>query len=282
MMLLTSLCVLVACFMYFLFESLRAEKRRKHLEQLTEYQSKTKESVIAKLSKVISSNDKAELEKKFVEAGYYNKELAKYYFPAKVVIVIIVSLAAYFSELSDMHKLLVGMLALIAIIIAPDALLEMRRKALIRRVSAQLPYLLDMMSVCVQTGMTIEASLLYLAEELESFDSDLCYQIKKTSDMAKIHGLEKSLNDFSERVPTTAVRSFVLTIIQNLQYGTSISNVLSDLAEDMRKIQILTVEEKVGKLSAKMSVPLILFIMFPIVVLILAPGIMQMSLKIAG
>ncbi|TOO76471.1 biotin synthase, partial [Vibrio parahaemolyticus] len=58
--------------------------------------------------------------------------------------------------------------------------------------------------------------------------------------------------------------------------------VLSDLAEDMRKVQILTVEEKVGKLSAKMSVPLILFIMFPIVILILAPAVMQMSLKIGG
>ncbi|WP_394241589.1 type II secretion system F family protein [Vibrio astriarenae] len=282
MMLLVSFCVLVGCVVYFFFESLRLERRRKHMEQLVEYQSQTKETVISKLSKVISSNDKAELEKKFVEAGYYNKELAKYYFPAKVFIVVLVSLAAYLSDLTDMSKLLVSLLALITIIIAPDALLDLRRKALIRRVSAQLPYLLDMMSVCVQTGMTIEASLLYLAEELESFDSDLCYQIKKTSDMAKIHGLEKSLNDLSERVPTTAVRSFVLTVIQNLQYGTSISNVLSDLAEDMRKMQILTVEEKVGKLSAKMSVPLILFIMFPIVVLILAPGIMQMSLNITG
>ena len=52
------------------------------------------------------------------------------------------------------------------------------------------------------------------------------------------------------------------------------------LREDMRKVQILTVEEKVGKLSAKMSVPLILFIMFPIVILILAPSIMQMTLNI--
>jgi len=72
----------------------------------------------------------------------------------------------------------------------------------------------------------------------------------------------------------------VLTIIQNLQYGTSVAQTLSDLAEDMRKVQILTVEEKVGKLSAKMSVPLILFIMFPIVILILAPSIMQMTLSI--
>ncbi|MDR9826105.1 type II secretion system F family protein [Vibrio sp. FNV 38] len=282
MTLIISFSVLFTCIVYFAFESLRSERRKKYLDQVVDYQSGKKSSLASKVAKAISANDKTELEKKLVEAGYYDKEWAKYYLPLKVALVLLVAIALFLSDLSDMNKLLAGMVGLIAIIIAPDFILDVRRKSLIRKTSSQLPYLLDMMSVCVQTGMTIEAALLYLGEELKAFDKDLSYQIKKTSDMAKIHGLEKSLNDLSERVPTTAVRSFVLTIIQNLQYGTSISNVLSDLAEDMRKIQILTVEEKVGKLSAKMSVPLILLIMFPIVVLILAPGIMQMSLNIGG
>lgn len=58
------------------------------------------------------------------------------------------------------------------------------------------------------------------------------------------------------------------------------ANILSDLAEDMRRIQLLRVEEKVGKLAAKMSVPLILLIMFPIVILILAPGVMQVEFNV--
>ncbi len=184
------------------------------------------------------------------------------------------------SDMTANNQLIIIIFTLIAVIVLPDTLLQMRRKMLIFKTSSQLPYLLDMMSVCVQTGMTIEAALVYLGKELAEFDSDLCYQIKRTSDSAKIHGLEKALNDLSDRIPTPPIRSFVLTIIQNLQYGTSVAQVLSDLAEDMRKVQILTVEEKVGKLSAKMSVPLILFIMFPIVILILAPGIMQMTLNI--
>ncbi len=82
------------------------------------------------------------------------------------------------------------------------------------------------------------------------------------------------------KVPTPEIRSFALTLIQNLQYGTSIATVLSDLSEDMRKSQVLSIEEKIGKLAAQMSVPLILFIMFPIVILILAPGMMQMTLDL--
>ena len=221
-----------------------------------------------------------ELEQKLIEAGYYNTEWAKFYFPAKVLVLGLVSGLVLLGDMTSTNKLLVVIVSLIAVIVVPDTLLQMRRKMLISKTSAQLPYLLDMMSVCVQTGMTIEASLVYLGKELAEFDSDLCYQIKRTSDSAKIHGVEKALNDLTERIPTPAVRSFVLTIIQNLQYGTSVAQTLSDLAEDMRKVQILTVEEKVGKLSAKMSVPLILFIMFPIVILILAPSIMQMTLSI--
>jgi tight adherence protein C len=223
-----------------------------------------------------------ELEQKLIEAGYYNKEWAKYYFPLKFLVLAVLLALVAFSDLSSTNKLLSALFSLVGVIVVPDLVLSLRSKMLIGRTSAKLPYLLDMMSVCVQTGMTIEASLAYLADELEVFDKDLCYQIRRTSDAARIHGLEKALNDLGQRLPTPAVRSFVLTVIQNLQYGTSVAQVMSDLAEDIRKVQILTVEEKVGKLAAKMSVPLILFIMFPIVVLILAPGIMQMSISLGS
>ena len=221
-----------------------------------------------------------DLEQKFVDAGIYNTHLAKYYFPIKMMVVAVFLGTLFVGEMEQNTKIVLGLIGFIVILLAPDMILASRKKMLVGRMSRQLPYMLDMMSVCVQTGMTIEAALSYLGVELETFDKDLCYQIRKTSDGARLHGLEKALYDLSLRIPTAEVRSFTLTLIQNLQYGTSIANVLSDLAEDMRKIQVLSIEEKIGKLSAKMSIPLILLIMFPIVVLILAPGIMQMSINI--
>ncbi|WP_415846796.1 type II secretion system F family protein, partial [Vibrio neonatus] len=168
------------------------------------------------------------------------------------------------------------MIAIVTVIIIPDSYLAMRKKKLIEKNSRQLPYMIDMMSVCVQTGMTLEAAFRYLGNELKSFDKDLCYQIRKTSDAAEVKGMEAALSDLSRRVPTPQVRSFTLTLTQNIQYGTSVAPVLSDLAEDFRNEQILIMEEKIGKLAAKMSAPLILFIMFPIIILILAPGISRM------
>ncbi|QFQ80911.1 type II secretion system F family protein [Vibrio harveyi] len=280
MMLLIALVVLFISLLFLIFDSLRTEQRRKKVALYIGGDAVRAPSRINRFFVRFGKEHRHELEQKLIEAGYYNTEWAKFYFPAKLLVLGGVSSLALLSDMTVNNQLIIIVLTLIGVIVVPDTLLQMRRKMLISKTSSQLPYLLDMMSVCVQTGMTIEAALVYLGKELAEFDSDLCYQIKRTSDSAKIHGLEKALNDLSDRIPTPPIRSFVLTIIQNLQYGTSVAQVLSDLAEDMRKVQILTVEEKVGKLSAKMSIPLILFIMFPIVILILAPGIMQMNINI--
>ena len=280
MMILAALIVLFLSLLFLIIESVQAEQRRQKLANYLATDAIKPPSRLNRFFIRFGKEHHDELEQKLIEAGYYNTKWAKFYFPAKVLVLVVVSILILIGDMSSSNQLLVAITSLITVIVLPDTLLQVRRKILIRKTSSQLPYLLDMMSVCVQTGMTIEAGLAYLALELAEFDSDLCYQIKRTSDSGKIHGIEKALNDLSERIPTPAVRSFVLTIIQNLQYGTSVAQILSDLAEDMRKEQMLTVEEKVGKLSAKMSVPLILFIMFPIVILILAPSIMQMTLSI--
>ncbi|ACA84906.1 type II secretion system F family protein [Shewanella woodyi] len=255
------------------------EKQRQwHIQR---YLETSQESGLEKLSKLVvrvGQEKREELEQQFIEAGFYDTRFARFYVPAKIGLALVIILLIVISDMTLSNKVMIGAVAMVMTLIVPDSILAMRKKMLVKKTSRQLPYMLDMMSVCVQTGMTVEAALAYLAEELKAFDKDLCFHIKKTADTSRITGLEKALLELSERIPTPEVRSFSLTLIQNIQYGTSIANVLADLAEDMRQMQVLAMEESIGKLAAKMSVPLILFIMFPIVVLILAPGFMQLSI----
>ena len=132
------------------------------------------------------------------------------------------------------------------------------------------------MAVCIQTGMTIESSIAYLADELKGFDKDLARMMWQVDSRSRVVGMESALEELLEEYPSNEMRSFVYTLTQSLQYGSSIYEVLTNLSANVREVQMLELEEKVGKLSAKMSVPLILFIMFPIVILITAPGIMRM------
>ena len=174
------------------------------------------------------------------------------------------------------QQLQIILVLVVIIIIGPDLLLKSMQERRNRKVSGQLPYLLDLMAVCVQTGMTLEAALAYLGQELEEFDRDLAWVMRYTDNRSRVIGLPAALDDLATQFPSNEMRSFVNTLSQNLHHGSSIYDILVALSVNIREIQLLDMEERVGKLAAKMSVPLILLIMFPIVILITAPGVMRL------
>ncbi|USH05075.1 type II secretion system F family protein [Grimontia kaedaensis] len=243
-----------------------------------------KKSAVSKVTNLITSylaGTNKEIEEKFIGAGIYDIALAPYYFLIKYTICGVGTLIILFSgdaPLSEAaaSKVVSLSILVVAVVIAPDLYLDMRRRALSAKLTRKLPYLLDLMGVCVQTGMTIETTLFYLTSEMAAFDRDMAYMLKRLRDRTQTVGLEKALGELHERVPAPEMRSFVMTLSQSIQHGTSIYGVLSTLAKDIREIQLLSLEEKAGKLASKMSVPLIIFIMMPIVILITAPGIMRM------
>ncbi|AMO55930.1 hypothetical protein GZ77_07505 [Endozoicomonas montiporae] len=222
-----------------------------------------------------------DVETSLMRAGIYNARIAVFYFPAKIAVaVILVSLTFLFSDElgyeTFSEQLPLAFAALVSVILVPDLWLQKRQKKRIRKVSSELPYVIDLMAVCIQTGMTIESAIAYLGEELKSFDKDLAYVMRRLDSVSRVTGMTRALDELLEHFPTNQMQSFVYTISQSLQYGSSIYSVLTTLSASIREIEMLELEERVGKLSAKMSVPLILFIMFPIVILITAPGIMRM------
>ncbi|WP_325894980.1 type II secretion system F family protein [Grimontia sp. NTOU-MAR1] len=259
--------------------------RRHRLRQVLDMDdAPVKKSALSVAASLIASyfagTNKA-IEEKFIGAGFYDIALAPYYFLIKYTVcgvgtlIILFSGDTSFSEAATSKVISLSILV-IAVVIVPDLYLDMRRRALSAKLTRKLPYLLDLMGVCVQTGMTIETTLFYLTSEMTAFDRDMAYMLKRLRDRAQTVGLEKALRELYERVPAPEMRSFVMTLSQSMQHGTSIYGVLSTLAKDIREIQLLSLEEKAGKLASKMSVPLIIFIMMPIVILITTPGIMRM------
>ncbi len=175
-----------------IFDSLRTEQRRKKVAFYIGGDAVRAPSRVNRFFVRFGKEHRHELEQKLIEAGYYNTEWAKFYFPAKLAVLVVVTGLVLLSDMTANNQLIIIIFTLIAVIVLPDTLLQMRRKMLIFKTSSQLPYLLDMMSVCVQTGMTIEAALVYLGKELAEFDSDLCYQIKRTLRFGKNPRARKS------------------------------------------------------------------------------------------
>ncbi|MCZ6358992.1 type II secretion system F family protein [Vibrio parahaemolyticus] len=226
------------------------------------------------------SFNKEETKNNLVRAGIHSEFIAQAYYLLKIIpLVFCLAFIGYSyiqGEMEFSSAFISFSLSMLVCLIAPDMYISSRGNANVRHVSSRLPFLLDLMNVCVHTGMTLEASLDYLSNELKTVDENLAYVVKKTSERAKIVGLDRALTEFYDLVPTTEAQSFVMTLTQSLKYGSSVGAVLASLASDIREINMLELEEKIGKMGAKMSIPMIAFIMIPIVVLIAAPGIMRM------
>jgi len=171
-----------------------------------------------------------------------------------------------------------GMLLLvimITLIVLPGLLLKPAINSRVKGMMDALPYLVDLVAVCVQAGMTVESALKFVSERFNHLDANLADLMKLLVKRAEVNGMESALSELYHSMEMTEIRMFTATLQQSVHYGTSLYEHLIELAQDIRELQLLVTEEKVGSLSAKMSVPLIIFIMFPITILIVAPGILR-------
>ncbi|EOK5798252.1 type II secretion system F family protein [Vibrio vulnificus] len=270
--------VIVAIFTLKMWDETRAEISVRKIIGSTKEQQK-RDDLFLSFFKRFSFN-KEETKKKLVAAGIYSDFIAQTYYLFKIVPLFLTiggGLLAVSQEVIDLNEMiLIGAFALIIFVAGPDLYISSRTNTITRHVSSRLPFLLDLMNVCVHTGMTIEATLEYLAKELQTVDKYLAFTVNVTVQRSKVIGIEKALEEFYEMVPSSEAQSFVMTLVQSLQFGSSVGQVLGTLATDIRQINMMELEEKIGKLGAKMSIPMIVFIMVPIIILIIAPGIMRM------
>lgn len=164
--------------------------------------------------------------------------------------------------------------ALIAIVL-PDMLINSIEKNRQQRIAKQMPDLVDLMAICVQSGMTIEASIKYLAIEMQGFDREIALLLDRTNRYARTHGMKSALEALYQQAPSAEMYRFVMALSQVVQHDSSIYVMLISLSSDLRERQMLDLTEQIGKSSMKISIPLIFFIVMPIVLFIAAPQVMR-------
>ncbi|AIU86949.1 type II secretion system F family protein [Pectobacterium odoriferum] len=170
---------------------------------------------------------------------------------------------------------MIMMLILILVVVMPAMLVGSMVKTKVKLMLDALPYFVDLTAVCVQAGMTVESSIKFVSERSGDLDENLSSLMRHLIKRAEVSGLEEALLELYRAMDMTEMRMFCSSLQQSVHYGTSLYEGLIDLSKDIRDLQLLESEEKIGSLSAKMSVPLIIFIMFPITILIAAPGILR-------
>ncbi|GJK84406.1 tight adherance operon protein [Citrobacter amalonaticus] len=178
----------------------------------------------------------------------------------------------------DNQMLMIALLAILGVIvIVPSRVQTAISQRRFRRISNDIPYCIDLLAVCIQSGMTVEASLAYISHKMEVINKDLSSLLIRTVLRADVSGINAALEQLSGEVVNEEVRMMCSALLQSTKFGSSIYAVLIDLSKEIRQMQLLAMEEKVAALSAKMTFPMIAFILFPLIAIVAGPGLIKMT-----
>ena len=176
---------------------------------------------------------------------------------------------------SFLNLITCGLIVLTLTIYIPKVVIKNVVTKRTESVLRSLPFFIDITAACVQSGMTIDNALSYAAKKFKLINSDLSLIINKMTKRAELHGLESAIKEFHQCSSATEIRMFCNTLQYSIIFGSSIYEQLNKLSQDMREMQLLVTEEKISKLSAKITFPLFIFILIPFIVLVISPSILE-------
>ncbi|WP_120495999.1 type II secretion system F family protein [Kiloniella sp. EL199] len=158
----------------------------------------------------------------------------------------------------------------------PDILLKntiMKRHELIKK---SLPDGLDLMVICTEAGLSLDAAFARVSKEMISAAPELSDELSLTSlELGFLPDRKKALNNLSARVDIQMMRSLVNALIQSEKFGTPLSQSLRVMSAELRHERLMKAEEKAAKLPAIMTVPMIVFILPPLIIVLLGPAVIR-------
>ena len=159
----------------------------------------------------------------------------------------------------------------------PDFLVGRQAKKRAEAIFLSLPDALDLMVVCVEAGLGLDAAMRRVAGELGQSAPVLCEELAIANFQLQMGRARKDvLRDLGTRTGVEDVRALSAVIIQAERFGTSIGAALRVQSDSMRLRRRQMAEEKAAQTAVKIMIPLILFIFPGVFVVLVGPAGMQM------
>jgi len=175
------------------------------------------------------------------------------------------------------YKLGAALLALYVCSLLPRLVLDrfvVRRQRAIER---SLPDALDLLVICSNAGLGLNSAIQRVSEELEQVAPALSDELRLTSSELQLSADASTvLEGLAERTRLPAMRSLVSTLVQSRQYGTAITQALRVLARTERTARMMRLEEAAAKLSVKITMPMMLFILPTVLIVAAGPAILSL------
>jgi tight adherence protein C len=219
-------------------------------------------------------DDQRELKRRLVQAGFLDPRAPAFFFLARISTGAGLALAALLllpSMLDDFDTniwFFVWAFGLAGYFL-PSLYLKRRIRARENEHRAGFPDFMDLLVVCADAGLSMEAALDRVGRELsDSYPSLSANIYMATLEIRAGRSLSEALEHFGDRLGLDEARSFAILLQQSEELGSSLTDALRVYSDDMRHQRLSRAEEKAYSLPAKLSVPLTLCV-FPVVIIVI-------------
>ncbi len=220
---------------------------------------------------------------KLMRAGWRSKDAIILFLFSKLALPFAVGAAAMFLflglnlyDLTQLQKLAVMLLSVIVGAYLPDVVVRNAAKKRADCIRKSLPDALDLMVICAEAGLSLDATLMRVSTELEQAAPELADELSLTGlELGFLSDRRKALQNLALRVDLSSVRGVANTLMQAERYGTPLAQSLRVMAAESRQERMMKAEEKAARLPALMTVPMIVFILPPLFVVLLGRAILS-------
>jgi tight adherence protein C len=235
---------------------------------------------IARLSLPSGGWETSPLRIRFLNAGFRSEHMRLIYFAAKTVLPLLFGgLAFVLLRTVDQNSMTLLLNVLVFALLgcyAPNILLHWAAKRRRREIFENFPDAADLMLICVEAGLGLDAALTKVAEEMRRKSVALADELHLTNLEMRAGGTrEKSMRNLALRTGVEEISTFVSMLTQADRFGTSVGDSLRIFSDDLRHKRQVRAEEAAAKVPTKMLIPLVLCIFPSIIMVIMGPAAIQ-------
>ena len=239
-------------------------------------------NILSKLSLPEEGWQNSSVRIKFLQAGIRNKNAPQYYFAVKtlltLVLPVVLALFVYFTQpqISLTNVMILVVFTAAAGYYLPEMLMRFITKQRIERMRDSLPDMIDLMVICTESGMGIDAAIARISHEMARTDPDLAQEFYLASlEMRAGATRIEALRNLALRSSLEDLEDLVSVLVQADRFGTSLAESLRVQSEVMRIRRTQRAEELAAKIPVKMLLPLLMFIFPTLIIVLLGPAIIQ-------
>lgn len=231
-------------------------------------------------SGVLPAKTCKDLENTLVAAGYRANSALPLFVGAKVLLIGLFPVAAWTTmEILDLHspsRLIVGAAAAGLGLMLPDMFIRRLRKRYLAQVERGLADALDLLIICAEAGLPLEAGIDRVAMDFRSGNAPTAAEFELIGqEMRILPDRRQALANAGTRTGLEGIARLGATLAQSMQYGTPLAQALRTLAAESRAVVLNRFEARAARLPVLLTLPMVVFILPCVFIVVGAPALLQ-------